>query len=377
MPILTQTNSLALPLSIPFPTLSSPKKSSEDFINITDGSTVTSNILLDRDDDIDIDTDADREHVMKSVESDEPRFRKHPKKSITAELRNELENNVEDCLTPSSTASITRQSTIPKSPHTGGSDVLIFDHIRSPTRTIRRSVSLSSDFISPPDDSHLGVGFNRPSAIVAPPLSLKMSPDKKKNSTIVVVDLTRRSPRILSGINITIPITEIKKITQCAQNDIQKGMKKILSPSDHDLVTPPIILPITLPVTVLAADPAPLKSVKIGTKRNVKDITTALIDNSNNNNNNNNNDNNDNNNNNNNDESNSSNSSNSNNSSSSNSNHINIRSEGKKAKLIGVSSQNPTSKVIKGSKAVKAPINLVKESNGSGGNIMNFFASKK
>ena len=47
-----------------------------------------------------------------------------------------------------------------------------------------------------------------------------------------------------------------QKIKHENNNDIHKGMKKILSPSDHDLVTPPIILPITLPVTVLAANPA-------------------------------------------------------------------------------------------------------------------------
>ena len=259
-----------------------------------------------------------------SMTSDEKKSRNDSGKSaeklalkVSSTVEKKSLSSAGECVTPKLMTPVAGRSMTPTSPHTDTTPSDTFDLINSPARAIGRNafLPLSSDFISPPDDSHLGVGFNRPSAIVAPPLSLRMSPDKSRGSTSVV-DLTRRSPRIIQ-----ISSAEKKGSSPCTP----KATKKVASSSEVS--------------NAPALSPVSLITEKVTMKRNLKEVIDATTSGSNH------------------------------QSSGNNSGSSIIKPAGKKAKAV-------LALQVKGPKAAKAPIAAAKDSNGSG-NIMNFFASKK
>ena len=260
-----------------------------------------------------------------SVASDEKKSRYNSDKSaenLPLKINSAVEyknlNSAAECVTSKIMTPVPGKFMTPNLPQIDLTPSYNLDLIKSPARAIERSsnLTLSSDFISPPDDSHLGVGFNRPSAILAPPLSLRMTPDKSRGSTDVV-DLTRRSPRIiqLSSAEKKVSSPFTKKTMKRATSSSEASISPVLSPS------------------------ASITIEKGTMKRNLMEVNDAgtSINNSQ--------------------------------SSSSNSGNRIIKAAGKKAKVV-------PALPVKGLKAAKAPVAAAKESNGSG-NIMNFFVSKK
>ena len=237
---------------------------------------------------------------------------------VTPTVEKKILNSAAECVTSKIMTPVLGKSMTPNLLQIDVTPSYTLDLIKSPARAIERSsnLTLSSDFISPPDDSHLGVGFNRPSAILAPPLSLRMTPDKSGGNT-GVVDLTRRSPRIIQ-------LSSAEK--KVSSPFTQKTIKRAASSSEAT------IAPVLSPSVSITIEKGTMKRNLI----EVIDAGTGI---------------------------------NNGQSSSSDSGSSIIRPAGKKAKVV-------PALPVKGLKAAKAPVSSAKESNGSG-NIMNFFVSKK
>ena len=223
--------------------------------SVNDGSTMDVCIVL------------DEEVTVKDVSTDENKPRKRPINSSTStpiktkESAKEMKANTPTTL---STASLEKRPIAVESPHT---DLTLPDMDTSKNLSLspvrkqpyRRSNSVSSDFISPPDDSHLGVGkgFLLSSDVIAPPLTLIMSPEKnasKSSATasasastsvsgsvsvstsvkgcaspgtvVSVVDLTRRSPRVFKQILSPSP-AKVKKIAPTTPVPIEEDNEVI------------------------------------------------------------------------------------------------------------------------------------------------------